>query len=158
MIQRIQSLYLLLAAIISIVVLFLTIGTIYTDEFMYTYNCFTVKEACPNGGNILATYYIAAALICSALLSIITIFMYKKRNKQRTFNSVNMIIYLIALILMLYVYPNVVLIKKEIMASPDDLHFNYWILLSLVPAILLYLSNRAIRKDEELIRSTERLR
>ena len=31
MIQRIQSLYLLLAAIISIVVLFLTIGTIYTD-------------------------------------------------------------------------------------------------------------------------------
>ena len=69
-----------------------------------------------------------------------------------------MIIYLIALILMLYVYPNVVLVKKGIMASAEELHYNYWILLSLIPAILLYLSNRAIRNDEELIRSTERLR
>ncbi|MBQ9436675.1 MAG: DUF4293 domain-containing protein [Bacteroidales bacterium] len=158
MIQRIQSLYLLLAAIISIVVLFLNIGTIYTDEFMYTYTCFTVKEACPGCSHILGTYYIAGGLICSALLSIATILLFKKREKQRQLNSVNMILYLIVLIIMLYVYPNIVFVKKGILASPDDLQFNYWILLSLVPAILLYLSNRAIRKDEELIRSTERLR
>lgn len=158
MIQRIQTLYLALAAVISIVVLFLSIGTIYTDDFMYTFTCFTVKQACPGGASVLSTFYIAGTLICSALISIATIFLFKKRSKQRQLNSINMIIYLIALILMLYVYPNIVLVKKELMATPDDLQFNYWILISLIPAICLYLSNRAIRKDEELIKSTERLR
>lgn len=158
MIQRIQSLYLALAAIISVIVVFLTVGTMYTDLYALNYTCWTVKEACPGGDPILYTYYVAALLILSAILSVVTIFMFKKRDTQRMINSVNMIIYLIALIIMLYVYPNVVFVKKGLIASAEELEFNYWILISLLPAVFLYLSNRAIRKDEELIKAADRLR
>ena len=86
MIQRIQSLLLLIAAAISIAINFFTIGTIsYAEpglpQMVAEYNAFSLSI--PSTGKVLHyTYWIAVLWIVSAVLSMITIFMYKNRQRQ----------------------------------------------------------------------------
>jgi len=82
MIQRIQSIYLLIAAIATIVLIFLPIGYITTDEFYYVFNAVVVKLNIPENSVYMSTIYIALLLGISAIISIYAIFMYKDRKRQ----------------------------------------------------------------------------
>lgn len=159
MIQRIQSIYLLIAAIATIILIFIPIGYITTDEYQYVFNAFVVKLNIPETSIYMSTIYIALLLGVSAILSIVAIFMYKNRKNQTTIVYANMLIFLIAVLVMIYVYPDIIFVRKGLM-NPDDLfNFNYWILACMIPAALgLYLANRAIKKDEEKVKAADRLR
>lgn len=152
MIQRIQSLLLLIAAAISIAINFFTIGTIsYADlpQMVAEYNAFSLSI--PATGKVLHyTYWIAVLWIVSAVLSMITIFMYKNRQRQIRLNGVNMLVMLAALVTMLFIYPTWVF--------KTDIAFNRWILLSLIPAVCLFFANKFIKKDEARVRAADRLR
>jgi hypothetical protein len=65
---------------------------------------------------------------------------------------------LAALVVMLYVYPNLVFEKQEWFKAGMVVNFNYWILMSLVPAVCLFFANRAIKNDEKKVRAADRLR
>lgn len=158
MIQRIQSIFLFVAAAITVALLFIPIGYIYTDEFYYVFNSFVVKLNIPDGEIYMTTFYIAIMLIASATLSIVSIFLYKNRKRQIQLVTINMFIFLITILLMLYVYPDIIFIKKGLMKPDDFFNFNYWILICIIPAICLYLANKFIKKDENLIRAADRLR
>lgn len=154
MLQRIQSLYLLLSAILTIVLLFIPIGYIGSN---FEYNAFVLKET--QTAHIgMFTFYIAAMLIISAIISIVVIFMFKNRRKQMNLIALNMMLFLIAYVVMLWVYPDYIFIRKGFIVNAGDFVFNHWIMVGIVPAFLMILANRAIRKDEELVRSAERLR
>ncbi len=159
MIQRIQSIYLLIAAIATIILIFIPIGYITTDEYQYVFNAFVVKLNIPETSIYMSTTYIALLLGVSAILSIVAIFIYKNRKNQTTIVYANMLIFLIAVLVMIYVYPDIIFVRKGLM-NPDDLfNFNYWILACMIPAALgLYLANRAIKKDEEKVKAADRLR
>lgn len=154
MIQRIQSLLLLIAAAISIAINFFTIGTIsYAEpglpQMVAEYTAFSLSI--PSTGKVLHyTYWIAVLWIVSAVLSMITIFMYKNRQRQIRLNGVNMLVMLAALVTMLFIYPN--------MVFNTDVVFNRWILLSLIPAVCLFFANKFIKKDEAKVRAADRLR
>lgn len=156
MIQRIQSVFLLVAAIVTIILLFIPIGDIYTAEAQYTFTCFNVHL--PNGQVVMSTIYIALILILSACISIYAIFKYKDRMKQTRIVSINMLVFLVAIMLMIWVYPDFLFQRKGLMHEGDLFRFNYWIMIFVLPPVCMFLANRFIRKDEQLVRSAERLR
>ena len=156
MIQRIQSVFLLVAAIVTIILLFISIGDIYTAEAQYTFTCFNVHL--PNGQVVMSTIYIALILILSACISIYAIFKYKDRMKQTRVVSINMLVFLIAIMLMIWVFPDFLFQRKGLMQEGDIFRFNYWIMIFVIPPVCMFLANRFIRKDEQLVRSADRLR
>lgn len=157
MIQRVQSLFLLVAAVAAIAVLFIPIGNVIdsTGFCLYQYDAFSLKK---EGVGVLSTLYIALLWGVSAILSLVTIFMFKNRPRQVMMNGINMLVMLAALVTMLYIYPNLVFEKRQIVTSTSMLEFNRLVLVSLVPAVCLYLANMFIKKDEKKVRAADRLR
>lgn len=159
MIQRIQSLYLLIAAAATIVLMFIPIGNIYTDNFVYVFNAFVVKDITPDPTTVYSNLYLGILMGICAIFSIVAIFLYKKRNVQIRIIYMNMFIFLAIILLMLYVYPDVIFIKNGLIQEGNIFEYNYWILACLIPtAVCFYLANKAVKKDEELVRSADRLR
>lgn len=156
MIQRIQSLLLFVAAVISIVVCFITIGDFALNEMSFEYTAFKLTNVA--NGQSVSTFYVAGLWIISAILSMVTIFLYKNRIRQVKFNGFNMLVMLAALVTMLYIYPNYIFPKYLSGYSVDFVHFNPWVCLSLVPAVCLFFANKAIKRDEQKVRAADRLR
>lgn len=158
MIQRIQSVYLAIAAIVTIVLLFIPIGYIYTADAQYVFTCFSVKLVPPATGVVMSTLWIAFGLIVSAVMSVVAIFMYKDRMKQVRLVSLNMLVFLIAVVLMVWLYPDVLFARKNIIGIEDYFKFNMWVMVFIFPPIGMFLANRAIRSDEKKVRAADRLR
>ncbi len=157
MIQRIQSIYFLLAIIITIVVVFIPIGYLQFDNNNYTFTTFMLKES-TGEGYLMQTIYLALMLFASAILSIITLFSYKNRKKQISFNTYNLTLFLLILVLALYVFPDLIFKRQGWVEDANSFQFNYWIMISILPPFFIYLANRAIRKDEKLVQQSDRLR
>ncbi|HHT53054.1 MAG: DUF4293 domain-containing protein [Bacteroidales bacterium] len=156
MIQRIQSIYLLVAGIVTIVLLFIPIGTLTSELGFYTYTPFTVHVI--NTDLVVAkTFFVAILLLLSSIISFVTIFLYKKRKLQVRLINFNMLIVLATLLTMLYIYPKFVFTKIQDLNN-TVLEYNYVILIIALTAMGLYMAKKAIIKDEALVRSSERLR
>ncbi len=162
MIQRIQSLFLLVAAVVPIVLLFLPFGHITTDEAQFVFNSVSLKYNIPDGHTVVRVYYVALCLVICSALSLIALFTYKKRIRQTQIISITMIVYLVTLMLILWVCPDVIF-KKYFATRGIDFEFQFahkavLLILVVVEALCLYLANRFIKKDEALVRSADRLR
>lgn len=166
MIQRIQTIFLLVAFIATIVLMFVPFGTFvgcFADNLdgMCVYNAFTVRLDLPAPENsvIARTTYIALSLIVSAILSLVSIFMYKNRKAQAKVVSFSMFALLIALAFTYYIYPDVVFTKANIIYLDTECTFTYWVLvLYLLPAVMMVLARRFIYRDEAMVRAADRLR
>ncbi len=161
MIQRVQSIFLFIAIIIPIVLIFLPLGYLTTDGAQYVYNSISLKENIPDGSSVIRLYYLAFCLFLTAGLSGVALFMYKNRVKQMQVVSFTMIVFLITLMLILWVCPDIIF-KKFFGARMEDFVFTFnavpLIILIVLEAVCLFLANRFIKKDEELVRSADRLR
>ncbi len=162
MIQRIQSLFLLLAAIIPLVLLFLPIGYVNTEEAQYVYNTVVLKLNIPDGHAVVRVYYVAFCLVLCSAMSIVSLFTYKNRVRQTQFVSITMVVYLITLMVMLWICPDIIFKKYFLIIDMQyDFQFAHKVLLLfliIAEAVFLYLANRFIKKDEELVRAADRLR
>jgi hypothetical protein len=87
----------------------------------------------------------------SALLSIISIFMYKNRKSQFILGRLNIILNFVLLGFIVYQSLN---ISGETAVSEKGIGM----LLPIVSIVLLALANKAIKKDEDLVKSVDRLR
>jgi hypothetical protein len=159
MIQRIQSIYLFVAAVAAVVLMCIPIGWFETTEYGYVYTAFVVKDVTPDAGILMSTAYMGILLAISAIFSLISIFLYKNRNQQTRMIYANMFIFLLSIGLMLVIYPDYVFVKSGLIESSKDIDYNFWIILCMViTAGMLYLANRAIKSDEKKVRATDRLR
>jgi len=137
MIQRIQSVYLLIAILASgILPIFLPLYTLSNE----TEPTFFI--------NNLA--YILL-FVFSATLSIVSLFSYKKRKKQFVLNRLNIILNFILLGLFIYLSLN---LSGDAKVSEKGIGM----VLPLVSIVFLSLANRAVKKDEDLVKSADRLR
>lgn len=148
MLQRIQSIYLLLAAISMAVAAFCPIMNLIDNCMLYPCGIIKVEEL------IKPTWGIISIVGLSALLSFITIFLYKKRKKQISCIYVNILIilfyYITTLVYLLSYYNN---IGFEAIQS-----FSYGGILPILALIFLVLAKIAIGKDEKLVKSLDRIR
>ena len=161
MIQRIQSIFLLIATIVPIVLIFLPLGYVDTELARYVYNSISLKEMIPDGSSVIRLYYLAFCLFLTAALSAFALFSFKNRVKQMQIVSITMIVFLITLMLILWICPDIVF-KKFFSARMEDYIFSFntvpLLILIIVEAACLFFANRFIKKDEELVRSADRLR
>lgn len=161
MIQRVQSIFLLIAIIIPIVLIFLPLGYLTTDAAQYVYNSISLKENIPDGASVIRLYYLAFCLFLTSVLAGVALFSYKNRVKQMQIVSFTMIVFLITLMLILWICPDIIF-KKFFGARMEDFTFIFntvpLIIMIIIEAVCLFMANRFIKKDEELVRSADRLR
>ncbi len=136
MIQRIQTLYLVLVVLLAAVLPFVvSLWTLADGTEVYAQN------------NLI----ILAAFLGGAVLAGIAIFLYRKRQNQFVLNRLNIILNLF--LLGFFVYRSLNLSGGE--ASPEK---GIGMLIPVFSIVFLVLANRAIKKDEDLVKSVDRLR
>jgi membrane protein CcdC involved in cytochrome C biogenesis len=88
----------------------------------------------------------------STTLSLLSIISYKKRQNQFVFGRLNILLNLI--LLGLFVYRSLNVSGETLIVSEKGIG----IFLPIVAIVLLVLANKAIKKDEDLVKSVDRLR
>ena len=149
MIQRIQSVYLLVVTILMIVCMCSPVGSIIanTNEISELGNlCITY----PDGTKDYAPWALFAILLVVAALSFVTIFLFKKRMLQirlTIFSSIMLIGYYLALVAL------------ALMLAEGTSFTPSWIIcLPFVAIVLNWLAIRGIGADEALVKAYDRLR
>ena len=162
MIQRIQSILLLLSAIAMGLMLFFPLWQKVSidppeearlDAFHLSYD--VLSPATGSKQSILKnTFYIALLGSLSAVISLYSIFQYKNRLRQIQLGSLNSLLIGMTLGLLMYV-----VLKAETLLEPTR-QGNYLLGFYLPLASLLcnFTANRFIKKDEKLIKSMDRIR
>lgn len=158
MLQRIQTLYLAVVAIACILLFFFPLANYY-DELQgnYKFFIFGIRSMDPEPGIQFSPYFTSPLIflaVASFIFSIATILMYKKRPLQIRVCAFNVLINIVLLMVVFFFY--VPRIKAMTLIEPV---YNYTgMALPLISLLFLILTNRAIRKDEALVRSADRLR
>lgn len=144
MIQRIQTIYLLLAA-------FLSTGLIFMVDLWVTKlgNKFFVIDAFNTNNIVLKS--MAILFFASGLFAFITIFLFKNRKLQFVMGRIIILINFILLGILVYFSQN---LSGEIKISEKGIG----LLIPIVTIVVISLANKAIKKDEELVKSVDRLR
>ena len=129
MIQRIQSLYLLIAFVVGVIVFNLSINIEFYELIGQNYR--------DNYGFLIAP-----------VLLLLSLFLFKKRSLQS----------LVVLIISLQQLLQIGLLLPSFDLS-DDINFTeITLLLSFITVVLSWLARRGIREDEALVRSVDRIR
>lgn len=156
MIQRIQSLYLLIATLLTGSLFFLTLAQMATMEELYelTWRGIYLNEAGEEAPRlIIPAWALSILTILATGLPIVTIFLFKKRMIQIRLCSLELG-FLLGLSGMIYYMGRTG--SNELGAS--ELAFKVPLVLPLVAMVFVYLAMRAIGKDEALVRSMDRIR
>ncbi len=155
MIQRVQSIYMMIVLIISILMFILPLATFnYEAE---TFQLFlTGIEGSENVEQVIQVNTMPIIAIASAigLFALIGIFLYKKRLIQIRINRLNILLNTVFIALMYFLY------IEEISESfkPEMVNSFVALIMPVVNIILLFLANKRIRKDENMVRAADRLR
>ena len=96
-------------------------------------------------------YMYLGLFLGSALLSLISIFSFKNRQSQFVMGRVNIILNFI--LLGIFVYQSL-----NVSGEADVSEKGIGILLPVFSIVCLVLANKAIKKDEDLVKSVDRLR
>lgn len=152
MIQRIQSLFIFAAVITTILFLYFPLSHFALTDFNVDFFTSGFKQA-GTDELLLATTPLYMLCIGILFLSIIALFLYKKRILQIRFCIYNMLLN-VGLIGMLALNINDFIKNNAVEAHS----FSPFLAIPIVNIILLYLAFRGIRKDEVLIKAYDRLR
>jgi len=130
MIQRIQSLFFFFSAICLIAI-------------VYTFPVLQDK----NVSYLLCAHFPPVRLVVffSSALSILAIFQFKSRNRQKFIATIARFLITVALILIVFVYR-------------EDKAIGIGLLLLIIPFLSLIAANFFIKKDEKLVQSADRIR
>ncbi|MCQ2322847.1 MAG: DUF4293 domain-containing protein [Bacteroidales bacterium] len=155
MIQRIQSLYLFLAAVCSGLLFCFDLASFDYGATMMNLSVLGVDN------QIDATYFgssytlpLLVMAVIMTILPVITLLMYNRRRRQVKLCQLDMLLNLsFAVLVMLYYISD---IQKSI--NSDIVSFGIAIYIPLASLIFNLLAIRGIKKDIELLRSVDRIR
>lgn len=158
MIQRIQSLYLLLAFIACVLTFFFPFAdfVLNGDQGYYLFTVTGLRDTGPGHVQVFNWVFslpLWAMNTLVGLLCIYIIFHFKDRITQLKLLRVNVFINLIFIGFVFYYASS--LIENKLGMTP---HYRIGIYFPLASILLQVLATRAIRKDEKLVRSADRLR
>ena len=156
MIQRVQTLFLLGASILLILILFFPIWSAEGANLKAIADAYSVKVLNENSQVVKeeSTVYIAALAILSAITAFFAIFQYKNRGLQVRLGLLNIL--LISGIIGCYFIA--ISNGQEAIPMEEESSFKISFFLPLIALLFTLLANRFIKKDEKLVRSADRLR
>jgi hypothetical protein len=137
MIQRIQTIYLILALVTSGILPFIFPLWTWSDGKVFYF---------------MENQLYAILFGLSTSLSLMSILFYKKRQHQFVIGRLNIILNLI--LLGLFVYRSLNLSGETVIVSEKGIGM----FLPIISIVFLVLANKAIKKDEDLVKSVDRLR
>ena len=152
MIQRIQTVYLLVVTILLGSIFLFPFAELLSSDgqlFIFNFNGLSIEN---EEGLYLLTIPTIILLAVTVLISFSSIFLYKKRIIQMRMNSFNIIL------MIGYVGLNYYYIHNFSGQLDGVVSYQVIAVFPLVAAILTYLAIRSIGKDEALIRSVDRIR
>ena len=144
MIQRIQTLYLLLAGVISLGFIF--VFSLWTNTKGVEYFALDLFYE-----SLIILKVIPILFVLSGFLSLISLFLFKNRKNQFILNRINILINLFLLGVLIY---HLLMLSGETQVSEKGIG----VFLPVVVIVLLAIANKAIKKDEDLVKSVDRLR
>lgn len=147
MIQRIQSVYLLISTILIGLLFLLPFAEIAKDGAIYLFN---FKGVLLDGALKTNGLVISVLLVMIIVLNVFAIFSYTNRGKQ--VKLVWGVILMLVVLLVAFVY------FTYLAYSGAQIGFKLGAVLPLIAIVLDYLAIRSINKDEALIRSIDRIR
>ncbi len=154
MIQRIQSVYLLLVAVLTLLPMFLPVAWFGSAEGQFSLYAFSLQDAA--GVAVHSAVYMGIVFLAALLLPVVNIFLYRRRLLQIRLCVVEMVLLLGCLIMELayYFLAHRAFPDAELQSSG----MNAILFLPLVSVVLCFLAAKGIFRDEMLVRSTERIR
>lgn len=160
MIQRVQTIYLLLASIFTGLTAWFELAIYYSGEQeIFRYGLFGNRATADGELFVPGNWMVQLVIVAiSTLLAIFIIFKFKNRKLQLKLGQFN---YLLLVAIILSVYFSVRnLINLVPLNEFENVKAVYWIGFYMPVAAIAFqfLANRGIKKDEELVKSVERLR
>ena len=144
MLQRIQTLYLLISSILSGGIVFIISfwinnsgKEIYLIDLLDETNWMLIS--------------LPIAFVISSVMSLTSIFLYKNRKKQIVLNRFNIVVNFYLLGIIVY---QLLIISGESKISEKGIG----LFIPVLVVVLLALANKAILKDDKLVKSVDRLR
>lgn len=156
MIQRIQSLYLLLASFSLLSMLLLPLGAIHSQQgstIIYK----TIGFFNPDNDCVFSLTYMNFIIIITAVWIFAIVFYFKKRKIQMRLSMIAIFYNLCILTFALYFWFKMVSSIHSQTANVSSMIYPS-MFFPLVSIIFLILSYRKIKKDEALIQSLDRIR
>ena len=147
-IQRIQSVYLLIAVILMAIFAFFPVLTFEVGSKSFVYGALET-------GNVGMTHIdplMLVLVLLVALLALIDIFLYKNLQRQMTVCFVDIIIALSMLV--------AIGIQTYILSTHEilNLRLQWFLLLPVFAIIFLMLAHKAMSRDKKALRDSDRLR
>lgn len=145
MIQRVQSLFLLLVSVISGVLLLVPVYELHDLTLQ-------VPASAPKSFNISDNALLMILNMSTGGLALFGIFLYKWRNLQIRISNIGLLLSCVLIGLLFFV--------ADAMSSTlnQKVEYKYGTYLPLIQLIFFFLAARFVKKDEELVRSADRLR
>lgn len=151
MIQRIQTVFLAIAAILTLVPMALQ-STLATagDFYLTSVGIYSTHEELHQVGS---SFGINIAMAIGLLLSVYAIMQYKNRKFQMKLVQGALLVQL-AVGGVVFYYAD----QMAALANPESVSYSPLLAILLVNVVLYFLAYRGIKKDDELVRSADRLR
>jgi len=145
MIQRIQSIFLLIVVILSAVLLVVPVYELHDFSRIDPDGMIKTFNISDNTLLMILNYAIG-------ILAFVTIFMYKWRNVQIRMCNIGLLLTCLLIGLLFFV--------ADTMSSNMNqrVQYKYGSYLPLIELVFLFLASRYVKKDEEMVRSADRLR
>ena len=155
MIQRIQSIYLAIVSALLLFLIFASPDLAVIEALNGTYTLTAVEMVVSNGdlsGNS-NVYPLSFLILMSLGFCVYAIFQYKKRKLQMSLVRGVMVGQLLIGVLVFF-YAD----RMATSVDSEDITYGVSLIVLLINVILCILAYRGIKKDDELVRSADRLR
>lgn len=149
MLQRKQTIYFLLAGIISVVLIFAPLAVLKFNGQVYLFTVSGIKSVSP--GTILGISTIPLFILLTVIsgINFIVIFLYKNRQFQMKLCVLNLV-FIVGL--------SALIIFHLVSISASEINYSWGLIIPVVILILIILAYLGVRKDEKLVKSLDRIR
>lgn len=158
MLQRIQTVYIILFCAVLFTASFSPFASIVLED-QSTYNFYPTGWDSQSSLEGFKVYPFYSGYLVAVAFGILMLVNFKKRKKQLRYG---MLSYFFVLITLVYMFLEVSSVEEFLLVSENNslksisYSFSMYLLVASLP--IIFLANRAIKKDEKLVSSLDRLR
>lgn len=150
MLQRKQTLYLLLSAVLMALLPFVRLASLMAPSETFDFAAMGLSDAV--GELIVPTWSLFALNVVVVLLSFLTIFLFKNRVLQMRFTIFGLLLKVGFIILAYVLFSSMSKVGESVVV------YSVWAALPFIAIILDYLAYRGIAIDERTVKYIDRLR
>lgn len=150
MIQRKQTLFLLLAVILGVVTMSTSIATV-TQGGLTLHRVYCMMTIDAQGAASFQVWPLFLVLLLASSISLINIFLFRQRMVQAK-------ICLVSIFLYVAFYLGLAIFSKTLAPDALNFHLSFSAALPAVCAILTMMARKGIIPDEKLVRAADRIR